>query len=175
MRGCTLSSWSLVRSLLIALAAAGAAEPPGATPSIPSCPAQVEKDMVAGASGGPRPSALLQMSSPRHSTAHEVHEDEDSKEIKFQAHDFSEAKSTARRLWDPYAIALGRLTHSNMILPVAAILSIAFSCSVVVCFVVIYRPRRSKNLDHQFGSVRLGLPPGYPGYGRKSHANCWLR
>eukprot|EP00913_Durusdinium_trenchii_P013214 g12403.t1 len=74
---------------------------------------------------------------------------------------------------DPYAIALGRLTHSNMILPVAAILSIAFSCSVVVCFVVIYRPRRSKNLDHQFGSVRLGLPPGYPGYGRKSHANCW--
>ncbi|CAJ1335313.1 unnamed protein product [Effrenium voratum] len=77
MRGCTLSSRCLGRLLLCALASrAGAAGLPG-TPTlpVPSCPAQVEQGMVAGDDGsGQRPSSLLQMTSPRRTTA-PVHEE----------------------------------------------------------------------------------------------------
>ncbi|CAJ1380692.1 unnamed protein product [Effrenium voratum] len=172
MRGCTLSSRCLGRLLLCALASrAGAAGLPG-TPTlpVPSCPAQVEQGMVAGDDGsGQRPSSLLQMTSPRRTTA-PVHEDA---EPEAQTPDHNQGLRIVRLLWkNPYATALGQLSDANMlILPVAAALSIVFSCSVVVCFVVAFRPRRGKNLDSQFEPVRLGLPPGY---GCKAlRSNCW--
>ncbi|CAJ1335312.1 unnamed protein product [Effrenium voratum] len=173
MRGCTLSSRCLGRLLLCALASrAGAAGLPG-TPTlpVPSCPAQVEQGMVAGDDGsGQRPSSLLQMTSPRRTTA-PVHEE--MRKQKLRHRKGRHPLRIVRLLWkNPYATALGQLSDANMlILPVAAALSIVFSCSVVVCFVVAFRPRRGKNLDAQFEPVRLGLPPGY---GCKAlRSNCW--
>ena len=76
---------------------------------------------------------------------------------------------------NPYATALGgirsqplsrfagRLSDSGLlVLPVAALLSIVFSCSVVVCLVAMYRPKRSKNLDSQFEPVRHRLSVATP-------------
>ncbi|CAJ1380694.1 unnamed protein product [Effrenium voratum] len=107
MRGCTLSSRCLGRLLLCALASrAGAAGLPG-TPTlpVPSCPAQVEQGMVAGDDGsGQRPSSLLQMTSPRRTTA-PVHEDA---EPEAQTPDHNQGLRIVRLLWkNPYATALG--------------------------------------------------------------------
>mmetsp|Transcript_14438 Transcript_14438/g.27048 ORF Transcript_14438/g.27048 Transcript_14438/m.27048 type:complete len:187 (-) Transcript_14438:181-741(-) len=184
MRGSTLSS-RLRRLLLFALAApsaAGAAAEGAA--SVPSCPANVELGMVAGddaGSTGKRPAMLLQMTSPRHQVAapHEDHDEPD------QAGDASEVKEAPRAAsgasllkeplsfrWNPYTSSFGHLSDSSvLVLPVMALISVIFSCSVVVCFVASYRPCRGKSMDAQFEPMRLGLPAGY---GCKPRSNCWL-
>ncbi|CAJ1335311.1 unnamed protein product [Effrenium voratum] len=108
MRGCTLSSRCLGRLLLCALASrAGAAGLPG-TPTlpVPSCPAQVEQGMVAGDDGsGQRPSSLLQMTSPRRTTA-PVHEE--MRKQKLRHRKGRHPLRIVRLLWkNPYATALG--------------------------------------------------------------------
>ncbi|CAE7678595.1 Nphp3 [Symbiodinium microadriaticum] len=187
MRGCTLSFQRLRRPLLIALAAtgiAGAAAPEGVAKPIPSCPADIEQGMVAGddsGSTGKRPSVLLQMTSPRHQAA-PVHEDsEEDDHISGPAGEVREAgrarterqlnlqfwswslKEPIARYWASYPYAsLGHLSDSSvLVLPAMALISVVFSCSVVVCFVASYRPRRGKSLDSQFEPASLGLPPGY--------------